>query len=70
MDSSVKVFRVINTEKSVTLGDGLLLSTGKKWDRTRRLLTQAFSHDFIKNYVTIFSAATTEMVVSYSPTIK
>ncbi|KAJ8308735.1 hypothetical protein KUTeg_013609 [Tegillarca granosa] len=32
------------------IGDGLLLSGGRKWDRNRRLMTPAFHVDILKNY--------------------
>lgn len=44
-------------------GDGLLLSKGGKWDRTRRLLTPAFTVDSLKNYVNTFRETSAELVV-------
>ncbi|KAL8164626.1 UNVERIFIED_CONTAM: hypothetical protein K2H54_054371 [Gekko kuhli] len=40
------------------LGDGLLLSAGKKWGRHRRMLTPAFHFDILKPYLKIFNQST------------
>ncbi|KAK3092763.1 hypothetical protein FSP39_006985 [Pinctada imbricata] len=40
------------------IGDGLLLSKGRKWDRNRRLMTPAFHQEIIKNYVKTFASST------------
>ena len=36
------------------LGDGLLLSAGRKWARNRRLLTSGFHFDILKPYAVAF----------------
>ncbi|XP_021518139.2 cytochrome P450 4F6 isoform X2 [Meriones unguiculatus] len=43
------------------LGDGLLLSAGKKWSHHRRLLTPAFHFDILKPYVKIFNKSVNTM---------
>ncbi|KAK6177634.1 hypothetical protein SNE40_015694 [Patella caerulea] len=39
------------------LGEGLLLAGGKRWARSRRLLTPAFHFDILKPYVKIYNEA-------------
>ena len=44
-------------------GDGLLLSSGKKWQRNRRMLTPAFHFDVLRPYLSIANAAADILVV-------
>ena len=46
------------------MGDGLLVSTGRKWARNRRLLTPAFHFDILKPYVKVFADSTEDLAVS------
>lgn len=48
------------------LGNGLLLSTGKKWERNRRLLTPAFHFDILKSYIPIYNSATDKLISKFS----
>ena len=45
------------------IGDGLLVSTGAKWARNRRLLTPAFHFSILKDYVAVFSSCASIMTV-------
>ncbi|XP_072025166.1 LOW QUALITY PROTEIN: leukotriene-B4 omega-hydroxylase 3-like [Amphiura filiformis] len=44
------------------IGDGLLLSKGKKWARNRRLLTPAFHFEVLRPYTSIFRQSTKTLV--------
>lgn len=48
------------------IGDGLLLSSGPKWARNRRLLTPAFHFDILKSYVKIKNSVVGPLLVKYS----
>ncbi|XP_077994249.1 cytochrome P450 4F3-like [Glandiceps talaboti] len=48
------------------LGDGLLLSKGKKWFRNRRLLTPGFHFDILKPYVTVFNNCASTLVTKWT----
>ena len=38
------------------LGEGLLISDGKKWMRNRRLLTPAFHHEILRGYIPVVNS--------------
>lgn len=40
------------------IGEGLLTSSGKRWERNRRLLTPAFHFDILRPYVNIYNSST------------
>ncbi|XP_072033266.1 cytochrome P450 4F2-like [Amphiura filiformis] len=44
------------------IGDGLLLSSGKKWARNRRLLTRAFHFETLKPYVKLFNESAKSLI--------
>ena len=45
-------------------GNGLLLSSGRKWARNRRLLTNAFHFDVLKPYLSVYAEAADVLLVS------
>ena len=47
------------------LGDGLLLSSGDKWFRNRKLLTHGFHFDVLKPYVQIYNEAVRKLMQKF-----
>ncbi|XP_072037371.1 ultra-long-chain fatty acid omega-hydroxylase-like [Amphiura filiformis] len=52
------------------LGDGLLLSTGRKWARNRRLLTPAFHFDILRPYVNKYVDSTNTLAKKWREVCK
>ncbi len=44
------------------IGDGLLVSSGKKWHRNRHLLTPAFHYEILKAYVPVYNSGVRVMM--------
>ncbi|OWF55819.1 cytochrome P450 4A25-like [Mizuhopecten yessoensis] len=44
------------------IGEGLLVSNGKKWERNRRLLTLAFHFDVLRPYVKIYNRVADDLL--------
>ncbi|XP_056019487.1 ultra-long-chain fatty acid omega-hydroxylase-like [Ostrea edulis] len=49
------------------LGEGLLISSGAKWKRSRRLLTPAFHFDILKPYVKIYKTCADLLLKNLNP---
>ena len=47
------------------LGDGLILSNGRKWERHRKLLTKAFHLDILRGYSEVMNEACEIMLVRH-----
>ena len=52
------------------LGDGLLISQGKKWFRNRRLLTPAFHYEILKPYVDVYNSCLKIMLEKWTTSMK
>ena len=48
------------------LGDGLLLSGGRKWARDRRLLTHCFHFNILQQYVAVYNDAVSVMLQNWA----
>ncbi len=44
------------------LGDGLLVSGGKKWFRNRKLLTPAFHYEILKGYIPVYNSCVSVLI--------
>ena len=52
------------------LGDGLLVSQGKKWLRNRRLLTPAFHYEMLKPYIDVYNSCLKIMLEKWMASAK
>ena len=52
------------------LGDGLLVSQGKKWFRNRRLLTPAFHYEILKPYIAVYNSCLKIMLQKWTTSAK
>ena len=48
------------------LGQGLLVSTGKRWARDRRLLTRGFHFDILRGYLPVYKEAVSVMLEKWA----
>ena len=55
---------IYNCNIGYITGEGLLCSNGKKWERSRRLLTPAFHFDVLKPYVRVYNDVAGLLLVS------
>ena len=44
-------------------GEGLATSNGEKWKRHRKMLTQAFHFDILKQYIPVYSEVCKKLLV-------
>ena len=51
MEGSASVYRFLKP----WLGDGLIVSSGAKWHRNRRLLTSGFHFDILRQYIRVYN---------------
>lgn len=47
------------------LGDGLLVSSGKKWARNRHLLTPGFHYEILKSYIPVYNSCMDVLCVKW-----
>ncbi|KAL5013691.1 hypothetical protein ScPMuIL_007961 [Solemya velum] len=49
------------------LGEGLLLSGGQRWARSRRLLTPAFHFEILRSYISVFNDGSKQFLANIDP---
>ena len=49
------------------LGEGLLIASGNRWSRARKLLTPAFHFEILKPYIDVYNDAAEILIVSTDP---
>ena len=45
------------------VGEGLVTSKGEKWKKHRKMLTQAFHFDILKQYVPVYNEVCNKLLV-------
>ena len=56
------LFDYLVTSSISIAGRGLLTANGKRWQRSRRLLTPAFHYDILRPYVKVYAEAVGETI--------
>ena len=49
--------------KILLAGEGLVTSNGEKWKRHRKMLTQAFHFDILKQYIPVYNEVCNKLLV-------
>ena len=53
----------LHYQKTFVIGEGLVTSKGEKWKRHRKMLTQAFHFEVLKQYVHIYNEVCDKLLV-------
>ena len=49
---------------NIVVGQGLVTGHGEKWKRHRKMLTQAFHFDILKQYIPVYNDVCNKLLVS------
>ena len=58
----ISLFAIDSIDNFVA-GEGLATSNGEKWKRHRKMLTQAFHFDILKQYIPVYSEVCNKLLV-------